>query len=1508
MRNLLLLVFLALPATATATDLIFDTFESDGFGEWLVKGDAFGKAPTAVTPQGVNGKITGYSGQYFVSSGHGGDKPTGSLTSPQFKISQPFLGFMIAGGGHKGKTAVQLLIGDKITFEATGQNDLEMKKVVWPLEDHKGKQARIRIIDTEPGSWGIINADHFVFSDNQKPFFPKPKYRESKANKDGLIASGILPGLTIPEGAVAKLFATNKTLGVFSPTALTVDEKGRVFLAETHRFRFGVEDNRSHLYWLMDDISAQTTDDRIAMHEKWQEKLPLEKLTTVSEKIRVLIDTDGDGVADKSEIFAEKFNDLLDGTAAGIMAFEGKIYFACIPNIWMIEDEDGDLKSDKRRVLQDGFGVRVSFSGHDLNGFALGPDGRLYTTIGDRGFSFTTKEGHEYKYPNQGAILRFEPDGSNMEVVHTGLRNPKEIAFDQFGTGITVDNNSDQGDRARVVFMLEGADSGWRMGHQVLHSFHKTAGIPNRPINQWMQEKMWEPKNDSQPGHIVPPMLNLTSGPSGLAYYPGTGFSLGCKDQFLICDYRGGAAASGIWKFSIKDDGAGFAVDNSGKFNWGVAATDIEWGYDGKLYVSDFVSGWQSHNAGRVYTLEEQNPGKTAAEFLAKFDFANATPRSLSGLLSHADQRIRLRAQLQLASLPEGLPILTAASNQKINYLERLHGIWGLGIMARKGNTMAANILVRQLPSDDPRIRAQVTQALGEAPLKTADILIPVLTDGSPRVRALAAIAVGRIGDSTALPSILEMIKFNGNNDPVLRHAGVMALVGIATEQEIADLIRHESEAVRHAAVISLRRMGSPKVISFLGDTSLKVSNDVIRAIHDTQIEMARPVLAALLDDQSIGAPQRPVSRMILRRLIHTAYRIPNEQNLLRVIKAAVNPLFPIEERKEAMRLLSIWENPPVVDQSLGYHSPLSPRDPAIMEKVLGKHISILLDGGQDIFGDAMKLALKYGIQHEGLDSGSLTRIIRDDQTDGKTRAGALDLFLKSNPENADEILNEAARSKNEELAARALQLGSERNPTSTVAALKGALKSDSISLRQMAWGIIGELPSEHAVPLIREGLLDLRDGKGNRSTGLDLLIAAEKREEQSIKSALNDYRTSLPEDDPLAIWQTSLAGGNASRGFKVFQTHAAAQCMRCHRHEPGHSEGGEAGPNLMGAALRHDANGLLESLILPHAEIADGFGVAEVKLKNGTSKSGTIAARTDEYLDLKESESAIWRIKLSDLAEKPRPVSAMPAMGQILNPYETRDLIAWLLTLTKPNSQKPPPYEAKELSLADSKKMDEETKRTEAPARLKTQTDQTVSENNEIDPAVMELGKAQYNLCLGCHGPTGQGMPNVGPPLAKSEWVAGPVENLIGIQLRGLQGAITVNDVDYQFAAPMVAMGAGQPDENIAAVLTYVRNSFGNSASAVTPEMVAQYKDNNKDILSKVPPPMLNVKDLIDPFTKPIGVDGTPVISDAPAPAIPEIPSNGLGVSTTGMIIFLLIAGLTGIGLLRMKTINKEG
>jgi mono/diheme cytochrome c family protein len=125
------------------------------------------------------------------------------------------------------------------------------------------------------------------------------------------------------------------------------------------------------------------------------------------------------------------------------------------------------------------------------------------------------------------------------------------------------------------------------------------------------------------------------------------------------------------------------------------------------------------------------------------------------------------------------------------------------------------------------------------------------------------------------------------------------------------------------------------------------------------------------------------------------------------------------------------------------------------------------------------------------------------------------------------------------------------------------------------------------------------------------------------------------------------------------------------------------------------------------------------------------------------------------------------------------------------------------------------------------------------IDPAVMEIGKVQYMVCAACHGQNGEGGP-IAPPLASADWVNGPISNLIRIQLRGLQGPITVNGVEYNFPGGMTPM-AYQTDEQIAAVLTYVRNNFGNKASAVTPEQVAALR-------SEVGKPQLTVEELTKP------------------------------------------------------------
>jgi mono/diheme cytochrome c family protein len=128
------------------------------------------------------------------------------------------------------------------------------------------------------------------------------------------------------------------------------------------------------------------------------------------------------------------------------------------------------------------------------------------------------------------------------------------------------------------------------------------------------------------------------------------------------------------------------------------------------------------------------------------------------------------------------------------------------------------------------------------------------------------------------------------------------------------------------------------------------------------------------------------------------------------------------------------------------------------------------------------------------------------------------------------------------------------------------------------------------------------------------------------------------------------------------------------------------------------------------------------------------------------------------------------------------------------------------------------------------------------VDPALIEAGKAQYmggGTCFVCHGPTGEGGP-IAPTLAGSEWVTGPVSNLIRIQLRGLEGPIQLKGATYTPPAPMAAL-AHQDDNQIAAVLTYIRNSFGNKASAVLPEQV-------KMLRSEVGKPALKEADLIKP------------------------------------------------------------
>jgi len=154
-------------------DIVFDDFERASYAPWKPDGSAFGSGPIEKSRVPEYQGDLAMHGQHAVNShasaptdGHGGrDEQTGTLTSPPFTITRNFIHFLIGGGTHTGKTAVNLLVDDKVVLSATGSNHNNMKPLTWSVRHWAGKKARMEVVDNETGGWGNIGLDYIVFSD-----------------------------------------------------------------------------------------------------------------------------------------------------------------------------------------------------------------------------------------------------------------------------------------------------------------------------------------------------------------------------------------------------------------------------------------------------------------------------------------------------------------------------------------------------------------------------------------------------------------------------------------------------------------------------------------------------------------------------------------------------------------------------------------------------------------------------------------------------------------------------------------------------------------------------------------------------------------------------------------------------------------------------------------------------------------------------------------------------------------------------------------------------------------------------------------------------------------------------------------------------------------------------------------------------------------------------------------------------------------------------------------------
>ncbi len=1063
----------------------------------------------------------------------------------------------------------------------------------------------------------------------------------------------------------AKEWASESLLG--SPVGIAVDFQGRVYVTQTVRRKESELDIRSHMDWVIKTLSLESVAERQAFYESEMSAANHAKnaswlkdrngdgisdfrdLGVLSEKILRISDTKDQGVADLSEVFVDGLNDEMAGVAGGVYFHDGQIYLAAIPRVWKFSEDRVIGKADfSKEVMLEGFGVHIAYSGHDMHGFTIGPDGRLYWSIGDKGLNVNTREGAVEKKAHEGAVMRCELDGSHFEIFAHGLRNPQEIAFDQWGNLFSVDNDGDfKGERERFVYITEQSDTGWRCNWQ-----YRGGGY-----NPWMDEKLAVPYWKGQAAYITPPLLNYSDGPCGFVYNPGTALGESLRDTFFLTQFPGRKLTA----FQVDPNGAGFSMKNERLVHSGTMMTGLAWGPDGALYVADWNSAvWEPHNKGKVWQIDvaeaKRDATRKQTQAILRAGWDKRSVKECVSLLAHGDQRVRLGAQFSLVKQSAIKELLEVAQSHS-SLLARCHAIWGLGQMGRKDAKLLLP-LIPLLKDAESEVRAQVAKVLGDAAVSSAGPkLAAALSDASMRVKYHAAIALGKTGEASQLPAVLTLLASVEDRDVFLRHAGITALAGIGKKDPalISAFHRDHREAVRLAVVVALRRLAAPQVSAFLADEAPLVRAECARAIHDDDsIVDALPALAKSLEGYSGNDP------VFLRRAISVNLRIGGAEAASRLATYAISADAPAAMREEALKSLSTWLAPEPLDRVEGRYRPVAKRPAAELKAALDASATALLGDSSE---SVRKAACEMIRQAEYRSANAmLQKIVANAQEKSTVRCAALQTLGALGDEKISKSTTAALHSDDAPLRSVALNVmaRSGKASDSVVPLLEKVLTAGKIAEVQDAYACLGVIKSPAAVRLLQDRLTLLREGKIAAEVRLDLLSAAQVQGNAGLTAAVKAYEGSS--DAPaMEKLRDTLTGGSAERGKKIAIEHLAAQCTRCHKLG---GEGAEVGPDLSGIGKRMNRKQLLEALILPNATLAKGYALVAVTLKDGTSLSGSLEKESATDLILRMADGSVKTISLANVAERTSPASMMPPMDAMLGKKEIRDVIEYLTTL----------------------------------------------------------------------------------------------------------------------------------------------------------------------------------------------------------------------------------------------------
>ena len=497
--------------------------------------------------------------------------------------------------------------------------------------------------------------------------------------------------------------------------------------------------------------------------------------------IRMIEDTDGDGVFDESTIFADKMV-----MPEGALWLDGALYVLSAPYLWRLEDTTGDGKADKREKLVGKFIVDGRPNQH---GPYLGPCGRLYFTGGIFGYDLVGTDGSRIGKSGAGSVFSCRPDGSDLQVFGQGPLNPVEVAFspegELFSTAAIFDNFGGRHDA--LIHWIFGGVTVKQYGGPLLV---KETGQRLPALSRW--------------GQVAP---------AGLARYRGQAFGEEYKDNLFATHFN----TRRMIRTQIERKGAtfeshdqDFLVSTSTDFH----PTDVIEDVDGSLLVID-TGGWlyfgcptskiaKPNITGAIYRVRRKGAAKIEDPRGARLAW-DAEPDRLVEWLDDARPTVRDRAISALAKRGDAAvdALQNAVSSSDVARLRR-NAIWAL---SRIGSPEAKAALRSAASDREPTVRHAAARSLGIlGDASAAEALAEMIQDDQQHVARAAATALGQLQAPAAVPVLLEALA-RSDNDLFFKHALTYALISIgdfaATEKGLAS----ESTQVRQASLIALDQM-----------------------------------------------------------------------------------------------------------------------------------------------------------------------------------------------------------------------------------------------------------------------------------------------------------------------------------------------------------------------------------------------------------------------------------------------------------------------------------------------------------------------------------------------------------------------------------------------------------------------------------------------------------------------------------------------------------------------------